>query len=146
MCGHPFSLLVSVQCSAGGCLIELAQQLAVIMIGKQIINNAQEILVPKMKAWWQKRQVNIGHTQTEENQDLLSSSLYCIKWLDELETVWKEALVAYLKILSPLTEGKTQKPLVGTVGMSFNCVQLCVRGHNSPKLDKVQHTVNSLPH
>ncbi|KAJ9592479.1 hypothetical protein L9F63_015895 [Diploptera punctata] len=42
-------------CSAGGCLIELAQQLAVIMIGKQIINNAQEILVPKMKAWWQKQ-------------------------------------------------------------------------------------------
>jgi hypothetical protein len=86
MRGHPFSLLVSVQCSAGGCLIELAQQLAVIMIGKQIINNAQEILVPKMKAWWQKRQVNIGHTQTEESQEYLfiydllnnavSSSLY----------------------------------------------------------------------
>uniref|UniRef100_T1HAX3 Anoctamin n=1 Tax=Rhodnius prolixus TaxID=13249 RepID=T1HAX3_RHOPR len=42
-------------CSAGGCLIELAQQLAVIMIGKQIINNAQEILVPKIKAWWHHR-------------------------------------------------------------------------------------------
>lgn len=45
------------QCSAGGCLIELAQQLAVIMIGKQVVNNAQEILVPKVKAWWHKKQV-----------------------------------------------------------------------------------------
>ena len=35
-----------VQCQNGGCLIELAQQLAVIMVGKQIINNAQELLVP----------------------------------------------------------------------------------------------------
>ena len=34
-------LLSLFQCSNGGCLIELAQQLAVIMIGKQMINNAQ---------------------------------------------------------------------------------------------------------
>ncbi|CAL4063773.1 unnamed protein product, partial [Meganyctiphanes norvegica] len=46
-------------CSAGGCLIELAQQLGVIMIGKQVVNNAQEILVPKMKAWWHKKQVKV---------------------------------------------------------------------------------------
>ncbi|XP_071532826.1 anoctamin-7-like isoform X2 [Panulirus ornatus] len=48
-------------CSAGGCLIELAQQLAVIMIGKQVVNNAQEILVPKVKAWWHKKQVKMSH-------------------------------------------------------------------------------------
>ena len=61
------------QCGNGGCLIELAQQLAVIMIGilqnfgyfsfnilflgKQVINNAQEILIPKFKAWWQNHSV-----------------------------------------------------------------------------------------
>ena len=50
--------IASAQCSAGGCLIELAQQLGVIMIGKQVVNNAQEILVPKMKAWWHKKKVN----------------------------------------------------------------------------------------
>ena len=55
-------------------MIELAQQLAVIMIGmgtveiillkqefivlgKQVINNAQEILIPKLKAWWQNHSV-----------------------------------------------------------------------------------------
>ena len=48
---------VLLQCSNGGCLIELAQQLAVIMVGKQIINNAQEILIPKLKAWWHNKKV-----------------------------------------------------------------------------------------
>ncbi|XP_040494001.1 anoctamin-7 [Ursus maritimus] len=42
------------ECAAGGCLIELAQELLVIMVGKQVINNVQEILVPKLQGWWQK--------------------------------------------------------------------------------------------
>ncbi|CAK6448411.1 unnamed protein product [Pipistrellus nathusii] len=42
------------ECAAGGCLIELAQELLVIMVGKQIINNVQEILIPKLKGWWLK--------------------------------------------------------------------------------------------
>jgi len=38
---------VFLQCDdSGGCLAELAIQLAVIMIGKQIINNCQEIMIP----------------------------------------------------------------------------------------------------
>ncbi|XP_071839921.1 anoctamin-7-like isoform X2 [Apostichopus japonicus] len=36
-------------CGSGGCLIELAQQLIVIMVGKQIINNCQELIIPKVK-------------------------------------------------------------------------------------------------
>ncbi|XP_031224352.1 anoctamin-7 isoform X2 [Mastomys coucha] len=42
------------ECPAGGCLSELAQELLVIMVGKQIINNVQEVLVPKLKGCWQK--------------------------------------------------------------------------------------------
>ncbi|MBN3298497.1 ANO7 protein, partial [Amia calva] len=42
-------------CGAGGCLIELAQELLVIMVGKQLINNIQEFICPKVKSWWQKR-------------------------------------------------------------------------------------------
>ncbi|XP_054198322.1 anoctamin-7 isoform X15 [Homo sapiens] len=34
------------ECAAGGCLIELAQELLVIMVGKQVINNMQEVLIP----------------------------------------------------------------------------------------------------
>ncbi|XP_038196056.1 anoctamin-7 isoform X2 [Arvicola amphibius] len=41
------------ECAAGGCLIELAQELLVIMVGKQVINNVQEVLVPKLRGCWQ---------------------------------------------------------------------------------------------
>merc|ERR1712168_1034441 len=46
---HIFGTLRNEECGNGGCLIELAQQLAVIMVGKQCINNAQEIIIPKLK-------------------------------------------------------------------------------------------------
>uniref|UniRef100_A0A8C6TE89 Anoctamin n=1 Tax=Neogobius melanostomus TaxID=47308 RepID=A0A8C6TE89_9GOBI len=42
-------------CGPGGCLIELAEQLFIIMVGKQLINNVQEFVLPKVKAWQQKR-------------------------------------------------------------------------------------------
>ncbi|XP_029142525.1 anoctamin-7-like, partial [Protobothrops mucrosquamatus] len=44
-------------CGPGGCLIELAQQLFIIMVGKQIVSNVQEFFVPKLKAWHQKRKL-----------------------------------------------------------------------------------------
>jgi len=53
---------ILIQCSNGGCLIELAQQLGVIMVGKQMINNAQEILLPKLKAWWHSKKVGACKT------------------------------------------------------------------------------------
>ncbi|KAJ8395160.1 hypothetical protein AAFF_G00036160 [Aldrovandia affinis] len=42
-------------CGPGGCLIELAEQLFIIMVGKQLINNIQEFVIPKVKAWRQRR-------------------------------------------------------------------------------------------
>ncbi|KAJ8280533.1 hypothetical protein GJAV_G00055970 [Gymnothorax javanicus] len=42
-------------CDAGGCLIELAQELIVIMVGKQIVNNVQEFVFLKFKRWWKER-------------------------------------------------------------------------------------------
>ncbi|XP_061457515.1 anoctamin-7-like isoform X2 [Rhineura floridana] len=44
-------------CGPGGCLIELAQQLFIIMVGKQIVSNIQEFLIPKLKSWRQKRKL-----------------------------------------------------------------------------------------
>nr|XP_028597214.1 anoctamin-7-like isoform X2 [Podarcis muralis] len=44
-------------CGPGGCLIELAQQLFIIMVGKQIASNIQEFLIPKLKSWRQKRKL-----------------------------------------------------------------------------------------
>ncbi|XP_048580920.1 anoctamin-7 isoform X2 [Nematostella vectensis] len=43
------------ECSPGGCLIELAQQLAVIMIGKQVIGNIQEVFIPELKKYLKNR-------------------------------------------------------------------------------------------
>nr|XP_045606846.1 anoctamin-7-like isoform X2 [Procambarus clarkii] len=76
--GHYYHILGlrNEDCSAGGCLIELAQQLAVIMIGKQVVNNAQEILVPKAKAWWHKKQVKMTHkarTRWEADYQLIDN-------------------------------------------------------------------------
>ncbi|XP_037831804.1 anoctamin-7 isoform X2 [Kryptolebias marmoratus] len=45
-------------CGAGGCLMELAQELLVIMVGKQLINNVQEFIHPKVKTWWQRRKMS----------------------------------------------------------------------------------------
>ncbi|XP_076002640.1 anoctamin-7 [Genypterus blacodes] len=58
-------------CGAGGCLIELAQELCVIMVGKQLINNMQEFLVPKVKVWWQKRKSSprVKETKGEEGEE-----------------------------------------------------------------------------
>ncbi|NXS99153.1 ANO7 protein, partial [Jacana jacana] len=44
----------SEECGPGGCFIELAQELLVIMVGKQLINNVQEVAIPKLKCWWYK--------------------------------------------------------------------------------------------
>ncbi|XP_042199744.1 anoctamin-7 [Callorhinchus milii] len=46
-------------CGPGGCLIELAEQLFIIMVGKQIISNIQEFIIPKLKTWWQKRKLSL---------------------------------------------------------------------------------------
>lgn len=48
LCAGPSRLRTpfSPQCSPGGCFAELAQELLVIMVGKQIINNVQEVAIP----------------------------------------------------------------------------------------------------
>lgn len=43
---YVYFTLLYFQCAPGGCLMELAQQLVIIMIGKQLINNVQEVMIP----------------------------------------------------------------------------------------------------
>uniref|UniRef100_A0A3P9HUK3 Anoctamin n=1 Tax=Oryzias latipes TaxID=8090 RepID=A0A3P9HUK3_ORYLA len=45
-------------CGAGGCLMELAQEMLVIMVGKQLINNVQEFISPKVMSWWQRMRMS----------------------------------------------------------------------------------------
>ncbi|XP_053362770.1 anoctamin-7 [Clarias gariepinus] len=56
-------------CGASGCLIELAQELLVIMVGKQLINNVQEFVLPKLRAWWQKRKLHPAHKEKGANDE-----------------------------------------------------------------------------
>ncbi|XP_043246594.1 anoctamin-5-like isoform X2 [Amphibalanus amphitrite] len=42
-------------CDPAGCLFELCIQLAIIMIGKQVLSNFIEILLPKIMNWWRAR-------------------------------------------------------------------------------------------
>ncbi|XP_062274505.1 anoctamin-7 [Scomber scombrus] len=56
-------------CGAGGCLIELAQELLVIMVGKQLINNVQEFISPKLMAWWQKRKLKSKPKKEEKEKE-----------------------------------------------------------------------------
>ncbi|KAL0266430.1 UNVERIFIED_CONTAM: hypothetical protein PYX00_008965 [Menopon gallinae] len=60
------------ECEEGGCLIELAQQLAIIMIGKQVINNFMEIGMPWVKSWWLKtkaRHKKCKHSTRDQIQE-----------------------------------------------------------------------------
>ncbi|GFY69158.1 anoctamin-7 [Trichonephila inaurata madagascariensis] len=68
------------ECGNSGCLMELAQQLAIIMIGKQIINNAQEILVPKLKAWFHRKRTK------------LNSAVKLIRWEEDYQLIDNEGL------------------------------------------------------
>ncbi|XP_075056959.1 anoctamin-7 [Mixophyes fleayi] len=57
-------------CSPGGCLIELAQQLLIIMVGKQVLNNLKEIVIPKLTLWWQnKNSIAVAKKKTDENRE-----------------------------------------------------------------------------
>ncbi|KAM4651231.1 anoctamin-7-like [Discoglossus pictus] len=71
-------------CGPGGCLIELAQQLFIIMVGKQIISNIQEFIIPKLKSWRQKRQLaKVRGTQLCEELR---------RWEDDYELIECEGL------------------------------------------------------
>ncbi|KAG0281736.1 Anoctamin-7 [Linnemannia exigua] len=46
---------LSDECSKDGCLGELTIQLAIVFVGKQMINQAQELAIPLLKKWWNKK-------------------------------------------------------------------------------------------
>uniref|UniRef100_A0A3B5MCB9 Anoctamin n=1 Tax=Xiphophorus couchianus TaxID=32473 RepID=A0A3B5MCB9_9TELE len=62
------------ECGAGGCLIDLAQELLVIMVGKQMINNVHEFISPKVQAWWQKNKIRPPQMAGEGTQTMMNVS------------------------------------------------------------------------
>ncbi|XP_043975776.1 anoctamin-7-like [Gambusia affinis] len=62
------------ECGAGGCLIDLAQELLVIMVGKQMINNVHEFISPKVQAWWQRNKMRRPQMGVEGPQTMMKVS------------------------------------------------------------------------
>ena len=56
-------------------MVDLAQTLAIILVGKQILNNCQEIFVPKLISWLQNKKkkflLHRGQQQWESDYMLL---------------------------------------------------------------------------
>ncbi|XP_065655307.1 anoctamin-7 isoform X3 [Hydra vulgaris] len=76
------------ECGPGGCLIELAQQLFIIMVGKQMIGNVQEVMIPLIKHKWRKR-------KRRKETTVLKPI-----WEDDYELVENEGLMAeYLEMV-----------------------------------------------
>ncbi|XP_057695968.1 anoctamin-7 [Corythoichthys intestinalis] len=85
-------------CGAGGCLIELAQELLVIMVGKQLINNIQEFVCPKLRSWWQKRKRS-GKPKEVEDQDSDRQQLLCPWEVDYQLLVCEGLFSEYLEMV-----------------------------------------------
>ncbi|XP_043347538.1 anoctamin-7 isoform X2 [Dermochelys coriacea] len=89
-------------CGAGGCLIELAQELLVIMVGKQVINNVQEIVIPKLKGWWQRYKL---HSRKRKSKAAQLGLVQQAPWESNYELLVCEGLFdEYLEM------GRNQRP------------------------------------
>eukprot|EP00054_Salpingoeca_dolichothecata_P028843 m.222330 g.222330 ORF g.222330 m.222330 type:complete len:1024 (-) comp26328_c2_seq1:26-3097(-) len=68
------------QCPQHGCMLELTIQLCIVMVGKQAINNVQEVLLPQIMAWYNRRGV-------KGSDDALDDELQSVPWEYQL---WKQ--------------------------------------------------------
>uniref|UniRef100_A0A3B1JFS6 Anoctamin n=1 Tax=Astyanax mexicanus TaxID=7994 RepID=A0A3B1JFS6_ASTMX len=68
------------ECAPGGCLIELTTQLVIVMVGKQLVGNIQEALLPLLKNWWISRKGRSHpegqYSRWEQDHDLQSFSQF----------------------------------------------------------------------
>lgn len=93
-------------CGSNGCFMELAQQLAVIMIGKQMINNAQEIIIPKIQTWWHRRKTKLHRSDGSKKTSQWNEDYRMIKYeglfQEYLEMVLQFGFITIFVVAFPL--------------------------------------------
>ncbi|KAM4694374.1 anoctamin-7-like [Discoglossus pictus] len=55
-------------CDTGGCLIELAQEMLTIMLGKQITGNIKEFIMPKIKRWFKRKDIRGKKKESDKDE------------------------------------------------------------------------------
>ena len=68
------------ECNAGGCLMELCIQLAIIMIGKQAINSFLEILIPFLLKTYKTFSTKFGLSKEQKNNEDNDNLVTCNQW------------------------------------------------------------------
>lgn len=112
------------ECNPGGCLMELSIQLAIIMIGKQIVNEILELALPYLKKTFSRITNTMGLSRSTEQEQLLphnqwaedyhllpwtNSSLFC----EYLEMVLQFGFITIFGLAFPLA------PLFALINNAF---------------------------
>ena len=71
------------QCDPSGCIVDLTIQLAIIMIGKQIVNNVKQIIIPYVFTLLQESRAVAGKPRVaavnfDRYRVCIGSCLFCI--------------------------------------------------------------------
>ncbi|KAM6258925.1 LOW QUALITY PROTEIN: anoctamin-7 [Spheniscus humboldti] len=118
------------ECSPGRCFIELAQELLVIMVGKQIINNVQEVAIPKVKCWWHKHKLLSTKKAGKEGESVLVEQAPWV--MDHQLLVFEGLFDEYLEIVlqfSFITIFVVACPLAPLFALLNNWVEIRLDAH-----------------